>query len=167
MTINDRWGQVCALAGALLLLGAGAAFAQLQSGNLYGKVTDQDGAPLPGVTVTLDTGEAPQVQVTNAQGDFRFLGLAPATYGLKAERRGYTPVDDPHIVISVGRNTNLDLTMTKGYEETVIVSEESPVLDPKQLHPGAIVSQNELQKIPTARDPWTVLQGTPGVLVDR
>jgi hypothetical protein len=167
MKINDRWGQVCVLAGALLLLGAGAAFAQLQSGNLYGKVSDEAGAALPGVTVTLDTGEAPRVQVTNAQGEFRFLGLAPATYGLKAERQGYSPVDDGHIVISVGHNTNIELTMAKGLEEVVSVSGESPLLDPKQDHPGAIVSFNELQKIPTARDPWTVLEGTPGVLVDR
>ncbi len=167
MTINDRWGKVCLLAAGLLLASGGALLAQLESGNLYGKISDQDGAALPQVTVTLDTGAAPQVQVTDARGEFRFLGLAPANYAIKAERQGYSPVDDAHIVVSVGRNTRIELTMIKGFEEIVNISGESPLLDPKQNHPGAIVSQNELRKIPTARDPWTVLQGTPGVLVDR
>src|SRR4029078_2346670 len=32
---------------------------------------------------------------------------------------------------------------------------------------GATVAQTELEKIPTARDPWAILQTTPGVLTDR
>ncbi|HVR12082.1 MAG TPA: carboxypeptidase-like regulatory domain-containing protein, partial [Thermoanaerobaculia bacterium] len=105
---SNRWGLIAVFAAVLSLVGAGVATAQLQSGNLYGKVSDQTGAALPGVTVTLDTGEAPQVQVTNAQGEFRFLSLAPATYKIKAELQGFSPVEYPHIVINVGRNTNIE-----------------------------------------------------------
>src|SRR3984893_220588 len=159
--------RVClALLGLFLLTGA-VAMAQLQSGNLYGKVADQTGAALPGVTVTLDTGEAPQVQVTNAQGEFRCLSLAPATYRIKAELQGFSPVEYPHIVINVGRNTNIELTMNSAVEDVITVTSESPLLDEKAIRTGATISQTELQKIPTARDPWTVLEGTPGVLVDR
>jgi hypothetical protein len=167
MRHSNRWGLIAILAAMLSLLGAGVATAQLQSGNLYGKVSDQTGAALPGVTVTLDTGEAPQIQVTNAQGEFRFLSLAPATYKIKAELQGFSPVDYPHIVINVGRNTNIELTMNSAVEDVITVTSESPLLDEKAIRTGATVSQTELQKIPTARDPWTVLQGTPGVLVDR
>lgn len=167
MKSHNRWGRFAAVTAMLLVLSAGAALAQLQSGNLYGKVSDQTGAALPGVTVTLDTGEAPQVQVTNAQGEFRFLSLAPANYKIKAELQGFSPVEYPHIVINVGRNTNIDLTMNSAVEDVITVTSESPLLDEKAIRTGATISQNELQKIPTARDPWTVLQGTPGVLVDR
>src|SRR6185503_6092809 len=72
--INRR---VAGLGLALLLFLSGAAAAQLQTGNLYGTVKDQQGAPLPGVTATLTGQGAPQVQVSNAQGQFRFLNLAP------------------------------------------------------------------------------------------
>ena len=167
MMSNNQWGRFVAVAAVLLVLGSGAAFAQLQTGNLYGKVSDQTGAVLPGVTVTLDTGEAPQVQVTNAQGEFRFLSLAPATYKLKAELQGFSPVEYPHIVINVGRNTNIEVTMNSAVEDVITVTSESPLLDEKAIRTGATVSQNELQKIPTARDPWTILQSTPGVLIDR
>ncbi|HEV3459345.1 MAG TPA: carboxypeptidase-like regulatory domain-containing protein, partial [Thermoanaerobaculia bacterium] len=157
MKHSNRWGLAAVLATVLSLLGAGAAMAQLQSGNLYGKVSDQTGAALPGVTVTLDTGEAPQIQVTNAQGEFRFLSLAPATYKIKAELQGFSPVEYPHIVINVGRNTNIELTMNSAVEDVITVTSESPLLDEKAIRTGATISQTELQKIPTARDPWTVL----------
>ncbi|HEV3075362.1 MAG TPA: TonB-dependent receptor [Thermoanaerobaculia bacterium] len=167
MQSQSRWTRAAAVAAALLVLGAGAAFAQLQTGNLYGKVSDQTGAILPGVTVTLDTGEAPQVQVTNAQGEFRFLSLAPATYKIKAELQGFSPVEYPHIVINVGRNTTIEVTMNSAVEDVITVTSESPLLDERAIRTGNTVSQNELARIPTARDPWTVLQSTPGVLIDR
>jgi Carboxypeptidase regulatory-like domain len=167
MKSNNQWGRLVAFAALLLVLGSGAAFAQLQTGNLYGKVSDQTGAALPGVTVTLDTGEAPQVQVTNAQGEFRFLSLAPATYRIKAELQGFSPVEYPHIVINVGRNTTIEVTMNSAVEDVITVTSESPLLDERAIRTGNTVSQNELARIPTARDPWTVLQSTPGVLIDR
>ena len=84
-----------ALSLAVLLLSlALPALAQLQSGNLYGTVlSDSDKSPLPGVTVTLTGGGAPQIQVTDAQGQFRFLGLSPGSYAVKAELEGFSTVE--------------------------------------------------------------------------
>ncbi|HEX4494700.1 MAG TPA: hypothetical protein VIE43_03435 [Thermoanaerobaculia bacterium] len=39
--------------------------------------------------------------------------------------------------------------------------------DDGRISTGATISQSELEKIPTTRDPWAVLQSTPGVLTDR
>src|ERR1700687_2366184 len=167
MKSDNRWRRCVAVAAVLLMGSAGAAFAQLQTGNLYGKVSDQNGAALPGVTVTLNTGEAPQVQVTNGQGEVRFLSLAPASYKLKAELKDYSSVEHSNVVINVGRNTRVELIMNANIKEEIFISGEPPLLDEKSSRPGSIVSQNELARIPTARDPWTVLQSTPGVLVDR
>jgi hypothetical protein len=158
---------ICTLALCLGLISGAAAVAQLQTGNLYGKVVDQTGVALPGVTVTLDTGEAPEVQVTNAQGEFRFISLPPATYRIKAELQGFSPVEQPNIVINVGRNTNIEVTLNSAVSEVITVTSESPLLDEKAIRTGSTVSQNELRRIPTARDPWSVLQSTPGVLTDR
>ncbi|MBV8200588.1 MAG: carboxypeptidase regulatory-like domain-containing protein, partial [Acidobacteria bacterium] len=153
MNSSHRWKRIAILAVAALVLGAGAVMAQLQTGNLYGKVSDQTGAALPGVTVTLDTGEAPEIQVTNAQGEFRFLSLPPAAYKIKAELEGFSPVEYPRIVINVGRNTNIELTMNSAIADVITVTSESPLLDEKAIRTGATISQTELQKIPTARDP--------------
>jgi hypothetical protein len=165
-SINLR-GRIVAVAALLLLVVGGTAFAQLQTGNLYGTVKDDQGAALPGVTMTLTGGGAPQVQVTNAQGQFRFLGLAPSSYALKAELEGFSTLDYPNIVINIGRNTNLEMTMNAAVEDVITVTAESPLLDERRISTGATVNSTELEKIPTARDPWAILQTTPGVLTDR
>jgi hypothetical protein len=167
MKSNNLWGRIVAVAALLLLVSGGAAFAQLQSGNLYGTVTDDQGATLPGVSVSLTGSGAPQVQVTDAQGRFRFLGLGPGTYALKAELEGFSTIEYPNIVINIGRNTEINVTLSAAVEDVITVTAESPLLDERRISTGATVSQTELEKIPTSRDPWAVLQTTPGVLTDR
>jgi hypothetical protein len=161
------WGRSLALVAALLFVVSGPALAQLQTGSLFGTVSDDQGSVLPGVTVTLTTSSVPQVQVTDAQGRFRFLSLGPGSYGLKAELEGFSPVDYPTISINVGRSTELQITLNSAVKDVITVTTESPLLDQRRISTGATVSQTELEKIPTARDPWAILQTTPGVLTDR
>ncbi len=62
-----------------VLLFAGSLMAQVRTGNLYGKITDEDGNPLPGVTVTLTGARtAPLTSISSAEGIYRFLSLPPA-----------------------------------------------------------------------------------------
>jgi Ca-activated chloride channel family protein len=51
--------------------------------------------------------------------------------------------------------------------DMITVTAENPLLDTRKIYTGATVSQTELEKIPSARDPWAILQATPGVLADR
>jgi hypothetical protein len=161
-----RFLQGLILSGLLLLWNTGAN-AQLQTGNLYGTVVDEENVSLPGVTLTLKDGGAPQVQVSNSQGQFRFLSLPPGSYYLKAELEGYSTIDYPNISISVGQNTVIKITLSAAVEDVITVTAESPLLDERRIGTGETVNQSELEKIPTARDPWAILQSTPGVLTDR
>jgi Ca-activated chloride channel family protein len=52
-------------------------------------------------------------------------------------------------------------------EDVITVTAESPLLDERRITTGATITQTELERIPTARDPWAVLDDTPGVLADR
>lgn len=52
-------------------------------------------------------------------------------------------------------------------KDVMTVTAESPLLDARRISTGATVTQTELERIPGARDPWAVLQNTPGVLTDR
>ena len=118
MKSSNLWGRIVAVAAMLLVLGGGAAFAQLQTGNLFGTVMDEQGSALPGVTVTLAGSAAPQVQVTNAQGEFRFLGLSPGSYQLKAELEGFSTIEYPNITINIGRNTTIEVTLSAARRES-------------------------------------------------
>ncbi len=153
-----------------VLLLAVSAFAQQRTGNIYGKVVDPEGNALPGVTVTL-TGSltAPMTTVSSAEGIFRFLSLPPAKdYALKAELTGFKTRTEEEIIIVVGGNTNLTLALEMGaLEEQITVTAVSPMVDIKKTAVGANVTQEVLQLLPTARDPWVILQMAPSVIVDR
>src|SRR5438270_325774 len=77
------------MAALCIALFAVSAFAQFQTGNIYGKVQAKDGSALPGVTVVLSGVGAPQTQISDAQGNFRFVSLSPGAYTLKADLAGY------------------------------------------------------------------------------
>ncbi len=151
---------------ALLLLTA-PAVAQLQTGDLYGTTQDQVGQPLPGVTVTLTGVGAPRVQVTDEQGNFRFLQLFPGTYALTAELQGFSPLEYPDLVVRVGGKGALELTLTAAVTDVITVTGAAPILDERGVNRGATVAAAELDSVPTARDPWSLLSLAPGVQVDR
>lgn len=155
------------IAALVSLLLATSGLAQFQSGNIYGKVQSKDGAPLPGVTVTLTGIGAPQTSVTDTQGNFRFINLSPGGYALKGELSGYGSVTRAGINVRVAQNADVTLTLNPALNEAITVTAEAPVLDVRKTGTGIDVSKVELEKVPTGRDPWVILQQAPGVLLDR
>ncbi|MBN1273138.1 MAG: TonB-dependent receptor, partial [Candidatus Aminicenantes bacterium] len=144
--------------------------AQQRTGNIMGKVVDTDNTPLPGVTVTL-TGAltAPMTSITSAEGVFRFISLPPARdYTVKAELEGFKAAIQENVIVVVGANVELTMVMEMGaIEEEVTVTAVTPVVDTKKTSVGTNVTQEILQELPTARDPWVILQMAPSVIVDR
>ena len=155
------------LAALCISLFAVSAFAQSQSGNIYGKVQAKDGSALPGVTVTLTGVGAPQTTVSDAQGNFRFLSLSPGSYTLKSELSGYGMSTRAGIGVNVGRNSDVTMTLNPSVAESITVTAEAPLLDVRKSGTSTNVTKVEMEKIPTSRDPWTVLQSVPSVQVDR
>src|SRR5436190_11072398 len=153
-----------ALCVALIAVSASA---QFQTGNIYGKVVAKDGSALPGVTVTLTGVGAPQTAVSDTQGSFRFANLSPGTYALKAELAGFGAAARTGIGVRVGANADVTMTLNPSVTESITVTGEAPLLDVRKAGTAINVSKVELAEIPTSRDPWTILQQSPGVLVDR
>src|SRR6266566_7669209 len=73
-------------------------------GQIQGTVTDAQGAVLPGVSMTLRNTETGAVRTTVTEGDgqYRFAGLQPGTYALKAELQGFATIDVERITINIG-----------------------------------------------------------------
>ena len=157
-------GVLCVLLLAFPLL------AQQRTGNIIGKIVDEDGNPLPGVKVTL-TGSltAPMTTTTSPDGVFRLISLSPADdYKVKAELEGFKTTYRAPLVVVLAKNTEITLTMEMGViEEEVTVTAASPVVESKRTQIAEHVTREALQSLPTARDPWVVLQMTPGIMVDR
>src|SRR6476659_1528331 len=157
-----------ALAAVLLLGLAVPAVAQLQTGDIYGTTVDEQKQPLLGVTITLTSSvSAPQVQQSGSDGKFRFLKLYPGKYSLKADLQGFSPVEVQDIEVRVGANTDIQVTLSGAIKDVITVTGESPLLDERKTNLGANVGAADLNRVPTARDPWSLLSQAPGVVVDR
>jgi Carboxypeptidase regulatory-like domain len=153
----------------LLLVAPPAASAQQQSGRIDGVVTDASGAIVPGVTVVL-TGPAtaPQEATTGTGGDFHFLNLSPGVYVLTAKLSGFGDVTRENIIVQTGTSAQIDLQMRPaGVSEAITVTAETPMIDVRKTTIETTFDETTLQRIPTARDPWVLLQQVPGVLMDR
>jgi len=156
---------VLALAGA-----AWPAAAQVQTGDISGKVTDNTGAVVPGVNVTL-TGPAlpqPLTASTSETGTYQFPRIPIGGYDLKFELTGFKTVVRQGIRVEIGSsaaiNQQLELSTV---EETVTVTGESPIVDAKNTTAKTTFDIDTLQKIPSARDPWVMLERVPNIAMDR
>jgi hypothetical protein len=148
------------------LLVALSAFGQTSTGNIYGTVVDENGAPLPGVTVTINSGGMQQTFVTETDGAYRFLRLAPGTYRVSGELAGFG-TGAQNVEVNIGANTEVSLRLAPQLSEILTVIGATPLIDPRNTSTGDTITQTEIEQLPTARDPWVMLQQIPGVLVDR
>jgi hypothetical protein len=130
-------------------------------------VADSTGAVLPGVTVDI-AGPQNASTVTDAQGEAHFLNLAPGTYTVTAKLSGFNDYENKNVPVTVGNSTPLRVSMAvAGVTTQVEVTAEAPVLDAKKTATSTNITQEELQEVPSSRDPWVVLQTVPGIVTDR
>ncbi|HJU44221.1 MAG TPA: carboxypeptidase regulatory-like domain-containing protein [Vicinamibacterales bacterium] len=141
--------------------------AQEYTGRIDVTVTDASGAILPGVTVEL-SGPQTATATTDTTGEAHFLRLAPGVYTISASLAGFNQYTNRNIPVVGGGAVPLKVSLAVGdITQTVEVTAESPIIDPRRTATTTNVTNDELQQIPSARDPWVVLQSVPGVVVDR
>lgn len=161
-----RMLALVALVAAIVGLGT-PAMAQEYTGRIDVTVEDSTGGRLPGVTIDL-TGQMIQSAVTDARGEAHFLNLTVGKYNAKAVLTGFNEWKSPELLVTAGGSIPLTIKMSvAGAKELVVVTAEAPVLDNKKQTTGVNVSLDELQNVPSARDPWVVMSSVPGVAVDR
>ena len=164
-------GRVRWLWPALLLLAmlaaAGPASAQVFTGRIEVTVMDATGGVLPGVVVEV-TGPQKATFVTGPDGVARFLNLEPGTYQVKAAIQGFQEYQNTSVPVVAGGTVPLRISLkVAGVQEQILVTAQSPIIDTKKSGTSTSVTLDELQNIPSARDPWVVMQTVPGIIVDR
>jgi hypothetical protein len=169
----NRWLQgfstfalVLVFAIPLFAQGGGAS----STGTIQGRVTDAQGAVLPGVTVTASSPSmlGQQTTVTSDTGNYRFPAVPPGTYALTYELSGFNTMKREGIQITLGftGNVNVELALAT-LQETVTVTGESPLIDTTATRVQQNFKLDELQSIPNARDMWSLLAVTPAVMMSR
>ena len=148
------------------------ASAQAQGvGAIGGTTTDQSGAVLPGVTVTLSnpgTIGGNQVAVTDARGAYQFLRLVPGRYSVKAELVGFQSLVQENVVVDADATSRADLRLQVGdLEETVTVSGEAPLLDTTAVLNQTVMSREVLDTLPGTNDLWAIAKLVPAVTLNQ
>jgi hypothetical protein len=139
-------------------------------GELVGKVSDDQGGVLPGVTVTLSGPNAmgAPTAVTNEQGRYRFPAVNSGTYTLKFDLAGFAPLVRSEVVVPVRQTITVDAALKlASLQETVTVSGSSPTVDVENTKVGARLSQEILTDVPTSRTIFGATTVLPGMTMGR
>jgi len=132
------------------------------AGTLAGVVRDENGAPLPGVLVTLSGAAATKTATTDVDGRFIFPYVTPGTYDVRSELQSYTTIEQSDVEIRLGQRTEITFNMKPGQEELVVVTGEAPVVDVSSTTTGANISSELLSSIPVGRGFATAINLAPG-----
>ncbi|HEY0512247.1 MAG TPA: carboxypeptidase-like regulatory domain-containing protein [Thermoanaerobaculia bacterium] len=140
-TARDPWAVLQSTPGVLtdrINVGGNESGQQSQyvntRGIVRGRAADDQGNPLPGVTVTLQAGSLPpMVQVTNAQGLFLFSALVPGEYRIRAELEGFSTAELTISDLRERQTRTLDVRLSAAVEDVITVTAEAPMLDERSL----------------------------------
>ena len=117
--------------GAAGGLGSVRPLALPQAGQINGRVTDQTGVPLPGVTVALESGGRRQTAVTDATGTYVLFNVPSGRISLSGDLQGF--VTTRRAVQFDQRGQQVNMTLAVGsVSETVTVTADTPLIQTQQ-----------------------------------
>jgi len=162
--------RMCLVAYVLLAVALRPAFAQQsQFASMQGRVIDESGAGMPGVTVMVThqgSGVFHQV-VSSADGSYFMTGIIPGPYKVTAELAGFRKFEQGDVVFTIGNTVALEIKMAIGaLEENVTVTGQSPLVDVTSKAIGANIGNEELAALPILNKNWMfAVSLAPGIQV--
>ena len=159
-----------AIPALLLVLMASNAQAQFQA-TVQGTVTDAKGATVQGANITL-TDEATQVSkttTTSSEGYYQFNEVAPATYTLTVEAKGFEKNISSHVQVTGELPKTVDVALTVGQvnQSVTVNAANLPDLQTEEANIEGTLTNQEVQRLPSfSRDPYELLRLAPGIFGD-
>src|SRR6266581_2654965 len=144
-------------------------FSQGNFGRILGTVTDQTGGVISGATVTIidkDRGVA-RTLTTDGAGEYNAPTLIPGTYIVRAEANGFKRLERQNVVLEVGKEVRVDLTVQPGEQtQSVTVTEAVPLVETTNATLGGTLNNAQIQDLPlNGRNYQYLLSLRPGVMV--
>jgi hypothetical protein len=167
-----RWlhrAMAAALGSALLIA---PAYAQVQTGSILVHVADEQGAVLPGATITISSPALVSGQMTattDGGGVYRFPSLSPGEYAVKIDLNGFQSVRRENVAVLVGQTASVDLALkVANVDVAVTVTGAASTVDTTSANTSVNLSKDLLQQTPGGRDIWAVLEyKVPGLVMSR
>jgi len=125
--------------------------AQSFKATVVGRVTDTNGAAVPGVSIALTeqgTGST-QKATTNEEGSFTIPQLPPGRYDVRVEGAGFKVIQQTGIVLETASTQRLDFTLEPGaVTEMITVVAEPPAINTDTSDKGEVITPRQVQDLP-------------------
>jgi outer membrane receptor protein involved in Fe transport len=156
--------------GLLAFSSSAAAQSQATGGTIEGTVTDQSGAVLPGVTITVRNTATGVVRetTTDPSGLYRAPLLPVGPYEVTGSLSGFSTTKRPNLTLSIGQTLTADLSLkVSGAQEEITVTGEAPVIEPARTHQATTVGAAAVANLPVnGRNFIDFVLTTPGATRD-
>jgi len=152
-------GPRFALAIALTLVG-GPLDAQVVSATIYGSVSDQSGALIPGARIRATNSGTGSTATATADeaGEFTITALQAGIYTIDIEANGFKSLRRPGVEAASGQRLRMTFSLEVGaVTETVEVNAESPLVNTVNAEQRSNIEEIKLGELPIQRRDWTNL----------
>jgi hypothetical protein len=144
------------------------AFGQETTGTVEGTVTDNNGAVVPGVTVSIEsvgnTSGFKSVTVSGTNGSYQFPRVGPGTYKVSAAGTKGFQGASREITVSLGRTSVGDFKLTAGDVSAVVdVTNSDATIDPGESKLNTNISKQTIDALPKGTTFATLLKTAPNV----
>lgn len=150
-----------------VLVLATTAFAP-RTGSVSGAVFDQNGKPLPGITVKIAGDRLPAGRTTQTDGNgaYKFQYLLPGSYTVEVTATDLGTARRPTIV-DVDKDTQVDMVLGLALRETLNVTAATPMVDTKSTEVSFNYKSDTIQNPPIEPTYHGLFQLIPGVAENR
>ncbi len=139
------------IVGVTISLSTTSLAAAQGTAELNGRVTDESGAVLPGVSVSATQTETgfSRTDVTDAAGAYVMPNLPVGPYRLEVSLQGFRTYVQTGIVLQVGATPTINAVLAVGsLEETVSVEAAAPIVDVRSAGISEVVEQERILELP-------------------
>src|SRR5580704_13111871 len=144
-------------------------FSQGNQGRITGTITDQSDAVIAGATVTVKDVQrgVSRTLSTGDAGEYNAPNLLPGTYAVRAEAKGFKVVERQNILLEVGKDVRIDVSLQPGEQsQTIMVTGEPPIVETTSATLGGTLSNETINDLPlNGRNYINLLTLRPGMTV--
>lgn len=164
--VNYFFGALC-----LIALTTAIAFAQTSRGTVSGIVKDQNGAVIPGATVTLTNTDTTieRAATTNDEGFYRFDAVDLGNYSVRIAATNFGTATKTGIIVNANQTSAIDAALIPGAQEVVVevTADAGGQLQTEAPVRGGNISTRQITDLPVGANPTTLALTLPGVVTNR
>src|SRR6202163_2710782 len=144
-------------------------FSQGNQGRITGTITDQSGGVIAGATVIVKDVQRglPRTLTTGDSGEYNAPNLLPGSYAVRAEAKGFKATEQQNILLEVGKEIRVDLSLQPGeVSQTITITEAPPMMETTNATLGGTLSNETINELPlNGRNYINLLTLRPGMTV--